>query len=94
VLIKRHFNNIRVHLSVFNIVILVYGYEQDKAIHLITFFSDCIRRAQVKVGLISILTTTLIKILITNKVIMCRQYVLQRYFHLCTTLQFIIYTCI
>jgi hypothetical protein len=37
-----------------------------------------IRHAQVKVGLTSILTTTLIKILITNKVIMCRQYVLHR----------------
>jgi hypothetical protein len=29
-----------------------------------------------------------------NKLIMCRQYVLHRYCHLCTTLQFIIYTCI
>jgi hypothetical protein len=34
----------------------------------------CIGRAQVKVGLTSILTITLIKILISNKVIMCRQY--------------------
>jgi hypothetical protein len=30
----------------------------------------------------------------SNEVIMCRQYVLHRYCHLCTTLQFIIYTCI
>jgi hypothetical protein len=53
-------------------------------------FAPFIRRAQVKV-VVRLDLSTHNHLVSTNKVIMCRQYVLHRYCHLCTTLQFIIY---
>jgi hypothetical protein len=47
-----------------------------------------------KSGTVSVVSWTNGTLVSTNKVIMCRQYVLYRYCHLCTTLQFIIYSCI
>jgi hypothetical protein len=56
-------------------------------------YKTCPSESGPEVG-VSIVSWTNGTLVSTNKVIMCRQYVLHRYCHLCTTLQFVIYTCI